>query len=85
MAMKNNSFDSRSLFFEDPFYFDGMTGEDREYIFYLCRKNGESRQALIDLTHRKRQLPSVDKRTKKDVFDFFGADMNYVFGEHMLH
>ncbi len=62
---------------ECPFYYDGMSPEDYLYLQYHIKKTDPS--IFVKLIMREIALPPIRKRTKEDVFNAVGADLNYVF------
>ncbi len=64
------------------FYYNGMTPEDYLYLQY-CLRNGNS-QIVDDLQRGKITLPPIDSRTKEDVFQIFGGDVDYIFDPDVM-
>lgn len=71
----------RGLAFECPFYYNGMTFEDKIYLqHHLAQQGG----MFTKILNGEIKLPPRSERTKEDVFEALGADLDYVYDDSML-
>ncbi|MBS5606636.1 MAG: hypothetical protein KHX84_20095 [Enterocloster asparagiformis] len=68
---------------ECPFYFPDMTAEDYLYLLYCMRTYGKS-DTVLKIQRGEIQLSPVEQRTKKEVFEKFSGDLNYVFNIDLM-